>query len=49
MGLGAGINIDPSHDMMGIPNWDEKDRVVRFKEYVGAVDRILSNETSRFS
>ena len=49
IGLGTGINIDPSYDMMGIPNWDGKDRVVRFKEYVEVVHRLLSNETSSFS
>ncbi len=49
IGLGTGINIDPSYDMMGIPNWDGKDRVVRFKEYVEVIDRLLSNETSSFS
>jgi alkanesulfonate monooxygenase SsuD/methylene tetrahydromethanopterin reductase-like flavin-dependent oxidoreductase (luciferase family) len=48
IGLGTGINIDPSYDMMGIPNWDGKERVVRFKEYVEIVDRLLSNEISSF-
>jgi alkanesulfonate monooxygenase SsuD/methylene tetrahydromethanopterin reductase-like flavin-dependent oxidoreductase (luciferase family) len=48
IGLGTGINIDPSYDMMGIPNWDGKERVVRFKEYVQVVDRLLSNEVSSF-
>lgn len=49
IGLGTGIPIDPSYDMMGIPNWDGKERVVRFKEYVEVVDRLLSNEVSSFS
>lgn len=49
IGLGTGINIDPSYDMMGIPNWDGKERVVRFKEYVQVIDRLLSNELSSFS
>jgi len=49
IGLGTGINIDPSYDMMGIPNWDGKERVVRFKEYVQVVDQLLSNEVTSFS
>lgn len=49
IGLGTGINIDPSYDMMGIPNWDGKERVDRFKEYVQIVDRLLSHEVSSFS
>lgn len=49
IGLGTGIPIDPSYDMMGIPNWDGKQRVVRFKEYVQVIDQLLSNEVSSFS
>lgn len=48
VGLGTGIPIDPSYDMMGIPNWDGKERVARFKEYVAVVDRLLSNDVSSF-
>ena len=49
IGLGTGIDIDPSYDMMGLPNWNGKERVVRFKEYVEVIDRLLSNEKSSFS
>ena len=49
IGLGTGINIDPSYDMMGIPNWDGKERVPRFKEYVEVIDGLLSKEVSSFS
>jgi alkanesulfonate monooxygenase SsuD/methylene tetrahydromethanopterin reductase-like flavin-dependent oxidoreductase (luciferase family) len=48
VGLGTGISIDPSYNMMGIENWDGKERVARFKEYVEIVDQLLSNETSSF-
>ncbi|MFP6743695.1 MAG: LLM class flavin-dependent oxidoreductase, partial [Alphaproteobacteria bacterium] len=48
LGLGTGLTIDPAYDMMGIPNWGPKERVARFREYVQAVDRMLSNETSSF-
>ena len=34
LGLGTGILIDPSYEMMGIPNWCSGERVARFKEYV---------------
>ncbi|MGI9426023.1 MAG: LLM class flavin-dependent oxidoreductase [Hyphomicrobiaceae bacterium] len=49
IGLGTGIPIDPSYEMMGIPNWDGKERVARFKEYTEIVDRLLSNEVTSFS
>ncbi|WP_089933847.1 LLM class flavin-dependent oxidoreductase [Candidatus Entotheonella palauensis] len=49
IGLGTGIAIDPSYDMMCIPNWDGKERVARFKEYTQIVDLLLSNESSSFS
>lgn len=48
VGLGTGIAIDPSYDMMCIPNWEGKERVARFKEYVQIVDLLLSNDTSSF-
>ncbi len=48
LGLGIGLTIDPSYDMMGIPNWSVKERVARFKEYVHIVDQLLSNEVSTY-
>ena len=48
LGLGVGITIDPSYDMIGIPNWTEKERVARFKEYVEIVDQLLSNEVTTY-
>ncbi len=38
VGLGVGLTIDPAYEMMGIPNWEGKERVARFKEYVEIVD-----------
>lgn len=49
VGLGTGIPIDPSYDMMGIPNWNGKERVARFKEYVQIVDQLLSSEVTSFA
>jgi len=48
LGLGLGLPIDPSYDMMGIPNWTNKERAARFKEYVEIVDQMLSNEVTTY-
>ena len=48
VGLGLGLPIDPSYDMMGIPNWSNAERAARFREYIAIVDLLLSNETSSF-
>lgn len=48
VGLGVGLTIDPSYGMIGVENWDEKERVRRFPEYVEIVDRLLSNETTSY-
>jgi alkanesulfonate monooxygenase SsuD/methylene tetrahydromethanopterin reductase-like flavin-dependent oxidoreductase (luciferase family) len=49
VGLGLGLPIDPSYDMMGIPNWDNPERAARFVEYVEIVDLLLSNPVSSYS
>jgi len=49
VGLGIGLEIDPSYDMAGLPNWTPKERVARFKEYVELVDQLLSNEVTTYS
>ena len=48
VGLGIGLEIDPSYEMMGIPNWSNKERVARFPEYVEIVDQMLSNEVTTY-
>lgn len=48
VGLGTGLEIDPSYRMMGIENWSAKERVARFGEYVEIVDRLLSQEETSF-
>ena len=48
IGLGLGLPIDPSYDIMGIPNWSNPERAARFKEYVEIVDRLLSNEVTTY-
>ena len=49
LGLGIGLNIDPSYEMMGIANWSPKERVARLKEYLEIVDRMLTNEVTSYS
>lgn len=46
LGIGIGIRIDPSYEMMGMPNWSNAERVERFGEYVHIVDLLLSNEVT---
>ena len=49
IGLGTGITIDPSTEMIGQQNWSEGERVERFGEYVEIVDSILVEEVTSFS
>src|SRR5580692_2944581 len=44
IGLGTGLEIDPSYRLMGLENWSAKERVARFGEYVALVDRLLREE-----
>lgn len=48
IGLGLGLTADPGTPMMGMPNWSNKERAARFKEYVEIVDLLLSNEVSSY-
>ncbi len=45
VGLGTGLEIDPSYRMAGMANWPIGERVSRFGEYIELVDRLLSQET----
>ncbi len=49
LGLGIGLPIDPSYEMMGIANWTNPERVARFPEYVEIVDQMLSNEITTYA
>jgi alkanesulfonate monooxygenase SsuD/methylene tetrahydromethanopterin reductase-like flavin-dependent oxidoreductase (luciferase family) len=42
VGIGTGLEIDPSYRMMGIDNWPAKERVARFGEYLEIIKRLLS-------
>lgn len=42
LGIGTGLTIDPSYEMIGVPNWTNKERVARFGEYVELLDQLLA-------
>jgi alkanesulfonate monooxygenase SsuD/methylene tetrahydromethanopterin reductase-like flavin-dependent oxidoreductase (luciferase family) len=44
VGLGIGLETDPSYRMMGVENWTVKERVARFGEYTELVCRLLASE-----
>ena len=48
LGIGTGIEGDPSLSMMRIGEWSTKEKVARYKEYVEMVDQLLSNETTTY-
>lgn len=48
VGLGIGLEIDPSYRMIGIPNWPVKERVARLPNYIEVVERLLANDTTTY-
>ena len=49
IGLGTGLVHDPSYAMVGVPDWEPKERVARLGEYVEIVDRLLRDEKTSFA
>jgi alkanesulfonate monooxygenase SsuD/methylene tetrahydromethanopterin reductase-like flavin-dependent oxidoreductase (luciferase family) len=49
IGLGTGLEGDPSYQMLGVPQWEPKERVARLVEYVQIVDRLLRDEVTTFA
>ena len=49
LGLGIGLTIDPSYAMMGLPNWSNRERVARLKEYLEIVDLMLIQEVTSYA
>jgi alkanesulfonate monooxygenase SsuD/methylene tetrahydromethanopterin reductase-like flavin-dependent oxidoreductase (luciferase family) len=49
IGLGTGLVGDPSYAMIGMPDWDAKERVARLGEYAQIVDRLLRDEVTTFT
>jgi alkanesulfonate monooxygenase SsuD/methylene tetrahydromethanopterin reductase-like flavin-dependent oxidoreductase (luciferase family) len=48
IGLGTGLEIDPSYRMMGVPNWSGPERAARVAEYVQIVHRLLTEDEVTF-
>lgn len=48
LGLGTGLTIDPSYAMAGLPNWDNRERVDRFAEYIELVSLLLGQEVTTY-
>jgi alkanesulfonate monooxygenase SsuD/methylene tetrahydromethanopterin reductase-like flavin-dependent oxidoreductase (luciferase family) len=49
IGLGTGLVGDPSYAMVGIADWEPRERVARLAEYVEVVDRLLRDEVTTFA
>ena len=41
LGLGTGLTNDPSTSMIGVPNWEPRERVDRFGEYIELIGRLF--------
>ena len=48
IGLGTGLVGDPSYAMIGVADWEAKERVARLGEYLEIVDRLLRDEVTTF-
>jgi alkanesulfonate monooxygenase SsuD/methylene tetrahydromethanopterin reductase-like flavin-dependent oxidoreductase (luciferase family) len=48
LGLGTGLAIDPSSSMIGVPNWEPRERVDRFGEYVELISQLLSDDVTAY-
>lgn len=48
IGLGTGLVGDPSYPMVGVADWEPKERVERLAEYAEIVDRLLRDEVTTF-
>ncbi len=48
LGIGTGLTIDPSYDMIGVPNWSTGERVARFAEYVELLDHLLAETITMY-
>jgi len=48
IGLGTGLVGDRSYPMIGVADWEPKERVARLAEYLEIVDRLLRDEATTF-
>ena len=49
LGVGTGVLVDPSMEMLGMPNWSAGERVERFGEYVEILGLLLSQEVTSYT
>ena len=47
--LGLGLTVDPGYAMIGVSNWDNPERLRRFKEYIEIVARMLSGSPTDYA
>ena len=40
-GLGLGLTVDPGYEIVGAPNWSNRERADRFGEYIEIVDDLM--------
>ncbi|MDP9464725.1 MAG: LLM class flavin-dependent oxidoreductase [Actinomycetota bacterium] len=48
LGIGTGLTIDPSYEMVGLPNWSTGERVARFAEYIELLDHLLAEGVTTY-
>lgn len=48
LGIGTGIGIDPSLEMIGMDNWSNVERVARFAEYIELLGLLLSQTETTY-
>jgi alkanesulfonate monooxygenase SsuD/methylene tetrahydromethanopterin reductase-like flavin-dependent oxidoreductase (luciferase family) len=48
LGLGTGVSWDPVYSMIGIENWQPKERVARFREVIEIIDHCLRNKVTTY-
>ena len=48
LGVGTGLMIDPGTEMIGLPNWSNRERVDRFGEYIELLGQLLGQEVTTY-
>lgn len=49
LGIGTGLTIDPGTEMVGLPNWSNRERAARFGEYIELLGLLLSQDVTTYS
>lgn len=48
LGIGTGLSIDPGTEMIGLPNWSNRERAARFGEYIELLGLLLSQDVTTY-